>query len=123
MRGRYAVRILNVTQCCYPFVDKGGRPWKVRALSRELAAAGYAVSIVTGDLGLARGFAKALPTTPSPRRLLAHLRVRHLARSAAIVGAACWGNEKASVGAINIDITRWLIRFILSHLLAGRTGR
>jgi hypothetical protein len=25
MRGRYAVRILNVTQCCYPFVDEGGR--------------------------------------------------------------------------------------------------
>jgi glycosyltransferase involved in cell wall biosynthesis len=55
---RPTVRILNVTQGYYPFLDEGGRPWKVRALSRELIAVGHSVSVVTADLGLARGFAK-----------------------------------------------------------------
>jgi hypothetical protein len=60
-------RGLNVTtQCYYPFLDESGRPWKVRALSRELAAAGHAVSIVTADLGVARGFAKLYRPRPAP---------------------------------------------------------
>jgi hypothetical protein len=123
MRGRYAVRILNVTQCCYPFVDKGGRPWKVRALSRELAAAGYAVSIVTGDLGLARGFAKALPTTPAPDDSL-RIRAVDIWQDPPQSWAPPAGAMRRQASAqYNIDITRWLIRFILSHLLAGRTGR
>ena len=94
-------RGLNVTtQCYYPFLDESGRPWKVRALSRELAAAGYAVSIVTGDLGLARGFAKLYRPRPAPDdslRICAFDIWQDPPQSWAPPAGA---NEKASVGAI-----------------------
>jgi glycosyltransferase involved in cell wall biosynthesis len=46
------MRILNVTQSYYPFLDQGGPTVKVRALARGLAAAGHHVTVLTADLGL-----------------------------------------------------------------------
>jgi glycosyltransferase involved in cell wall biosynthesis len=48
------MRILNVTQSYYPFLDKGGPTVKVRALARGLAAAGHKVTVLTADLGIGR---------------------------------------------------------------------
>jgi glycosyltransferase involved in cell wall biosynthesis len=45
------MRILNVTQSYYPFLDKGGPTVKVRALARGLAAAGHAVTVLSADHG------------------------------------------------------------------------
>jgi glycosyltransferase involved in cell wall biosynthesis len=45
------MRILNVTQSYYPFLDKGGPTVKVRALARGLAAAGHAVTVLSADQG------------------------------------------------------------------------
>jgi glycosyltransferase involved in cell wall biosynthesis len=45
------MRILNVTQSYYPFLDTGGPAVKVRALALGLAAAGHAVTVLTADLG------------------------------------------------------------------------
>ena len=46
------MRILNVTQSYYPFLEKGGPTVKVRALARGLAARGHKVTVLTADLGL-----------------------------------------------------------------------
>jgi glycosyltransferase involved in cell wall biosynthesis len=46
------MRILNVTQSYYPFLDKGGPTVKVRSLARGLAARGHKVTVLTADLGL-----------------------------------------------------------------------
>ena len=46
------MRILNVTQSYYPFLDKGGPTVKVRAMARGMAAAGHQVAVLTADLGL-----------------------------------------------------------------------
>src|ERR1700730_9508435 len=43
------MRILNVTQSYYPFLDKGGPTVKVRALARGMAAAGHQVTILSAD--------------------------------------------------------------------------
>lgn len=48
------MRILEVTQSYYPFVDRGGPAVKVRALARGLAARGEEVTVLTADLGLKR---------------------------------------------------------------------
>ena len=45
------MRLLNVTQSYYPFLDKGGPTVKVRALARGMAAAGHEVTVLTADLG------------------------------------------------------------------------
>ena len=45
------MRLLNVTQSYYPFLDKGGPAVKVRALARGMAAAGHEVTVLTADLG------------------------------------------------------------------------
>jgi len=45
------MRILNVTQSYYPFLDKGGPTVKVRALARGLAAAGHSVTVLSADQG------------------------------------------------------------------------
>jgi glycosyltransferase involved in cell wall biosynthesis len=47
-----AVRILNVAQTYFPYVAEGGRPSKVRALSRKLVAHGHTVTVLTANLGL-----------------------------------------------------------------------
>ena len=49
---RLAVRILNVAQTYFPYVAEGGRPAKVRALSRKLAEHGHSVTVLSANLGL-----------------------------------------------------------------------
>jgi len=46
------MRILNVTQTYFPFLEFGGPPVKVRSLSQELAKLGHAVKVLTADWGL-----------------------------------------------------------------------
>ena len=53
------MRILNVTQSYYPFLDRGGPTVKVRALALGMSAAGNTVTVLTADLGF----------TPTARRL------------------------------------------------------
>jgi len=48
------MRILKVVQSYFPFEEKGGTVFKVRALARALAQRGNSVSILTADLGLGR---------------------------------------------------------------------
>ena len=45
------VRILNVAQTYYPYLAEGGRPAKVRILSRKLADRGHEVTVLTANLG------------------------------------------------------------------------
>jgi glycosyltransferase involved in cell wall biosynthesis len=46
------MRILNVTETYAPFLEFGGPPVKVRALSEGLARRGHQVSVLTADWGL-----------------------------------------------------------------------
>ena len=46
------MRILNVTETYAPFVEFGGPPVKVRALSEGLARRGHQVTVLTADWGL-----------------------------------------------------------------------
>jgi glycosyltransferase involved in cell wall biosynthesis len=46
------MRILNVTQSYYPFLEFGGPPVKVRSLSQNLVKLGHEVTVVTADWGL-----------------------------------------------------------------------
>jgi glycosyltransferase involved in cell wall biosynthesis len=46
------VRILNVAQTYFPYVAEGGRPAKVRAISRKLAEHGHSVTVLTANLGV-----------------------------------------------------------------------
>jgi glycosyltransferase involved in cell wall biosynthesis len=46
------MRILNVTQTYFPFVEFGGPPVKVRSLSKQLAKLGHKVTVLTADWGL-----------------------------------------------------------------------
>lgn len=46
------MRILNVTETYYPFLEWGGPPVKVRALARGLAACGHRVTVLTADFGI-----------------------------------------------------------------------
>ena len=48
------MRVLNVTQTYFPFVEFGGPPVKVRALSRALARLGHQVAVLTADWGFAQ---------------------------------------------------------------------
>ena len=45
------MRILNVAQTYYPYLAEGGRPAKVRILSRKLADRGHEVTVLTANLG------------------------------------------------------------------------
>ena len=45
------MRILNVAQTYFPYLAEGGRPAKVRALSKGLAQRGHQVTVLTVDLG------------------------------------------------------------------------
>ena len=49
-----AVRILNVAQTYFPYVAEGGRPAKVRAISRKLAEHGHSVTVLSANLGLSQ---------------------------------------------------------------------
>jgi glycosyltransferase involved in cell wall biosynthesis len=46
------MRILNVTETYAPFLEFGGPPVKVRALSEGLARRGHSVNVLTADWGL-----------------------------------------------------------------------
>ena len=46
------MRILNVTQTYFPFLEFGGPPVKVRALSQQLVKLGHKVTVLTADWGL-----------------------------------------------------------------------
>ena len=46
------MRILNVTQTYFPFLEFGGPPVKVRSLSQQLAKLGHHVTVLTADWGL-----------------------------------------------------------------------
>jgi len=48
------MRILNVTETYAPFLEFGGPPVKVRALSEGLARRGHAVMVLTADWGIAK---------------------------------------------------------------------
>ncbi len=47
------MRLLNVAQTYYPYLAEGGRPTKVRILSRKLAERGHDVTVLTTNLGSA----------------------------------------------------------------------
>jgi glycosyltransferase involved in cell wall biosynthesis len=51
------MRILNVTQTYAPFLEFGGPPVKVRALSEAMARLGHEVTVLTADWGLESRFA------------------------------------------------------------------
>lgn len=53
------MRILNVAQTYFPYLAEGGRPAKVRALSRKLVARGHAVTVLTANLGPSEWFDRA----------------------------------------------------------------
>ena len=46
------MRILNVTQSYYPFLEKGGPTVKVRAIARTLRQRGHLVTVLTADWGI-----------------------------------------------------------------------
>ena len=45
------MRVLNVTQTYFPFLEFGGPPVKVRALSQALARRGHQLTVLTADWG------------------------------------------------------------------------
>jgi glycosyltransferase involved in cell wall biosynthesis len=45
------MRILNVTQAYFPFLNRGGPATKVRAITRALVGGGNQVTVLTADLG------------------------------------------------------------------------
>ncbi len=57
------MRLLNVTQSYYPFLDKGGPTVKVRALARGMASFGHSVTVLTADFGLDADKRKAMNAT------------------------------------------------------------
>lgn len=48
------MRVLKTVQSYYPFQERGGTVFKVRALARSLAHRGHHISVLTADLGLSR---------------------------------------------------------------------
>jgi len=46
------MRILNVSQTYFPFLEFGGPPVKVRSLSQQLTKRGHEVTVLTSDWGL-----------------------------------------------------------------------
>jgi glycosyltransferase involved in cell wall biosynthesis len=49
------MRILKVVQSYFPFQDRGGPVFKVRALATGLAKRGHQVTVLTADLGFGKG--------------------------------------------------------------------
>jgi glycosyltransferase involved in cell wall biosynthesis len=58
------MRLLNVTQSYYPFLDKGGPTVKVRALARGMSALGHTVTVLTADWGFDVAKQKITNVTP-----------------------------------------------------------
>jgi glycosyltransferase involved in cell wall biosynthesis len=59
------MRILNVTQTYFPFMEFGGPPVKVRSLSQRLVKLGHKVTVLTADWGLE---SHTLPPGSHPER-------------------------------------------------------
>ena len=55
------MRILNVAQTYFPYVAEGGRPAKVRAISRKLVEHGHSVTVLTANLGISEWSNVAYP--------------------------------------------------------------
>ena len=49
------MRILKVVQSYFPFQERGGPVFKVRALATGLAKRGHQVTVMTADLGFGKG--------------------------------------------------------------------
>jgi glycosyltransferase involved in cell wall biosynthesis len=47
------MRILKIVQSYFPFQERGGTAFKVRAIARALAQRGHQVTVLTADLGIA----------------------------------------------------------------------
>lgn len=60
-RQEKTMRILNVAQTYFPYLAEGGRPVKVRTLSRKLAQRGHSVTVLTADLGSAEWCQSSCP--------------------------------------------------------------
>jgi glycosyltransferase involved in cell wall biosynthesis len=65
-RGGLLLKILHVVQAYYPFQEKGGPVFKVRALAETLAHRGHEVAVLTTDLGLAKHSELAKDLEKSP---------------------------------------------------------
>ena len=61
------MRILNVTETYAPFLEFGGPPVKVRALSEALTCRGHEVTVLTADWGLEARFPGDLGPTGATR--------------------------------------------------------
>jgi glycogen synthase len=48
------MRVLKVVQSYFPFQERGGPVFKVRALAAGLAKRGHQVTVLTADLGFGR---------------------------------------------------------------------
>ena len=59
------MRILKVVQSYFPFQDRGGPVFKVRALAKGLAKRGHKVTVLTADLGFGPKNGFALEAAPS----------------------------------------------------------
>src|SRR6202011_1808536 len=66
------MRILNVTQSYYPFLNKGGPTVKVRALARGMAAAGHQVTVLSADQGFDTATRKTVDAIPTRWGFEAH---------------------------------------------------
>ena len=61
------MRILNVTETYAPFLEFGGPPVKVRALSEGLARRGHTVGVLTADWGFERRMQNEEAKIPAER--------------------------------------------------------
>ena len=59
------MRVLKTVQFYYPFQDRGGPVFKVRALARSLSHRGHQISVLTADLGLSSHTWEDLRLEPS----------------------------------------------------------
>jgi glycosyltransferase involved in cell wall biosynthesis len=64
-QGPPLMRLLNVTQSYFPFMDKGGPTVKVRALARGMTSKGHTVAVLTADHGLDAAKREALHAVPN----------------------------------------------------------
>jgi len=61
------MRILNVTQTYAPFLEFGGPPVKVRALSETLARRGHQITVLTADWGFENRLGNAFEASGADR--------------------------------------------------------
>jgi glycosyltransferase involved in cell wall biosynthesis len=102
---RPCLRVLNVTQSYYPFLDKGGPTVKVRALARGMAGCGHPATVLSADLGLDSDKKNAIHAIPTrwgyeaQEDGVATIYLRTLARYRSLTwnpGAAAFCRERLS---------------------------